>query len=33
MPHRAHLFSLRIAHAFREACLAQRYTRARFAKG
>ena len=26
MPHRAHLFSLRIGHAFREACLEERYT-------
>lgn len=26
MPHRAHLFSLRLAHAFREACLNERYT-------
>lgn len=25
MPHRAHLFSLRIAHAFREACLTEAY--------
>lgn len=25
MPHRAHLFSLRLAHAFREACLDERY--------
>lgn len=30
MPHRAHLFSLRIAHAFREACISERYTSARF---
>lgn len=26
MPHRAHLFSLRLAHAFREACIDERYT-------
>ena len=30
MPHRAHLFSLRIAHAFRESCLQEPYTRAHF---
>lgn len=32
MPHRAHLFSLRIAHAFREACLDERYDGRRFMK-
>ncbi|MEC7814955.1 MAG: C4-dicarboxylic acid transporter DauA [Pseudomonadota bacterium] len=32
MPHRAHLFSLRLAHAFREACLAEPYGRGHFAK-
>ncbi|ONF43408.1 C4-dicarboxylic acid transporter DauA [Marinobacter lutaoensis] len=32
MPHRAHLFSLRIAHAFREACLDERYDARRFAR-
>ncbi|MGM0952976.1 MAG: C4-dicarboxylic acid transporter DauA [Pseudomonadota bacterium] len=32
MPHRAHLFSLRIAHAFREACLGERYDGRRFLK-
>ncbi len=32
MPHRAHLFSLRIAHAFREACLQDAYTRVHFRK-
>lgn len=32
MPHRSHLFSLRIAHAFREACLAERYTLNRFSR-
>ncbi|MCG7198300.1 C4-dicarboxylic acid transporter DauA [Marinobacter pelagius] len=32
MPHRAHLFSLRIAHAFREACLSERYTARRFGR-
>ncbi|MDP4547488.1 C4-dicarboxylic acid transporter DauA [Marinobacter sp. MDS2] len=32
MPHRAHLFSLRFAHALREACIDERYTRARFLK-
>ncbi len=30
MPHRAHLFSLRLAHAFREACIDQPYNRRRF---
>jgi len=30
MPHRAHLFSLRIAHALREACIAEAYNRQRF---
>ncbi|AOY89816.1 C4-dicarboxylic acid transporter DauA [Marinobacter salinus] len=30
MPHRAYLFSLRFAHAFREACLDERYSRGRF---
>lgn len=29
MPHRAHLFSLRIGHAFREACVEERYTSGR----
>ncbi|KXS50615.1 MAG: sulfate permease, SulP family, partial [Marinobacter sp. T13-3] len=32
MSHRAHLFSLRFAHAFREACLSERYNGQRFAK-
>lgn len=32
MPHRAHLFSLRIAHAFRESCLTGAYRRRHFAK-
>ncbi len=33
MPHRAHLFSLRIAHAVREACFGEnKYTRQRFAR-
>jgi len=32
MPHRAHLFSLRFAHAVREACLDEPYTGARFGK-
>ena len=32
MSHRAHLFSLRIAHAFREACVDERYTGGRFLK-
>ena len=32
MPHRAHLFSLRLAHAVREACLDERYTGGRFLK-
>jgi SulP family sulfate permease len=32
MSHRAHLFSLRIAHAVREACLVEAYTRPRFIK-
>lgn len=32
MPHRAHLFSLRIAHAFREACLNETYDGRRFSK-
>ncbi|MBD3641759.1 MAG: C4-dicarboxylic acid transporter DauA [Marinobacter sp.] len=32
MPHRAHLFSLRIAHAFREACVNERYTGRRFGR-
>lgn len=32
MPHRAHLFSLRVAHAFRAACLAETYTKPRFIK-
>lgn len=30
MPHRAHLFSLRVAHAFREACVSERYSGRRF---
>lgn len=30
MPHRAHLFSLRIAHALREACFAEPYGSSRF---
>lgn len=30
MPHRAHLFSLRLAHAFREACVDERYSSRRF---
>lgn len=30
MPHRAHLFSLRISHAFRESCLNTPYTKQRF---
>lgn len=30
MPHRAHLFSLRLAHAFREACIDQPYNSRRF---
>lgn len=30
MSHRAHLFSLRIAHAFREACIDQPYNSRRF---
>ncbi len=30
MPHRAHLFSLRIAHALREACFAEPYGASRF---
>lgn len=32
MPHRAHLFSLRIAHAVRESCLVEAYSKARFIK-
>ncbi|MGC8120609.1 C4-dicarboxylic acid transporter DauA [Marinobacter sp. VGCF2001] len=32
MPHRAHLFSLRTAHAVREACLDQPYSGSRFVK-
>lgn len=32
MPHRAHLFSLRIGHAFRESCLQEPYTPGRFKK-
>ena len=32
MPHRSHLFSLRIAHALRESCLGEIYTRERFGK-
>ncbi len=30
MSHRAHLFSLRLGHALREACIDERYTRKRF---
>lgn len=30
MPHRAHLFSLRIGHALRESCFAEPYGRQRF---
>ncbi len=32
MPHRAHLFSLRIGHALRESCFAEPYTRLMFRK-
>ncbi|OZB17549.1 MAG: C4-dicarboxylic acid transporter DauA [Marinobacter sp. 34-60-7] len=32
MPHRAHLFSLRLAHAVREACFAETYGRGHFVK-
>lgn len=32
MPHRAHLFSLRFAHAFREACIDETYNRKRFVR-
>lgn len=32
MPHRAHLFSLRMAHAFREACVTEPYGTARFTR-
>src|SRR5690554_2370123 len=32
MSHRAHLFSLRIAHAFREACIDEAYSRQRFVR-
>src|SRR5690554_345175 len=32
MSHRAHLFSLRFAHAVREACIDERYTGGRFLK-
>lgn len=32
MPHRSHLFSLRIAHAFRETCLVEPYDRSRLVK-
>lgn len=32
MPHRAHLFSLRIGHALRESCFAEPYTGLRFRK-
>lgn len=32
MPHRAYLFSLRIAHAVRAACVAEAYTKTRFVK-
>jgi len=30
MPHRAHLFSLRLGHAVYDACIKEAYTRARF---
>ncbi len=32
MPHRAHLFSLRLAHGFREACLDESYTGRRLSR-
>lgn len=32
MPHRAHLFSLRLAHAFREACIDERYSARRLGR-
>src|SRR5690606_27998592 len=32
MPHRAHLFSLRIGHALRESCMKEPYGRRRFAR-
>lgn len=32
MAHRSHLFSLRVAHAFRAACITEEYDRARFLK-
>ncbi len=32
MPHRAYLFSLRLAHAFREACIDERYTTKRLGR-
>ena len=32
MPHRAHLFSLRLAHALREACVDERYTSRRLGR-
>ncbi|KAA1175671.1 C4-dicarboxylic acid transporter DauA [Marinobacter salinexigens] len=32
MPHRAHLFSLRLAHGFREACIDEPYTRRRLGR-
>lgn len=32
MPHRAHLFSLKIFHAFSAACIKEKYTKSRFAK-
>lgn len=32
MPHRAHLFSLRLGHALREACISERYTRPRLVR-
>ncbi len=32
MPHRAHLFSLRIAHALREACVVEKYSASRFTR-
>jgi sulfate permease, SulP family len=32
MPHRAHLFSLRIGHALKESCIAEAYSQTRFGK-
>ncbi|AJQ93244.1 C4-dicarboxylic acid transporter DauA [Gynuella sunshinyii] len=32
MPHRAHLFSLRVAHAFRDACITEKYSSQRLIK-